>query len=272
MTETIKSQGIPVDMASEDKDTPQIKDTLQIKERITSYWSKRSRDFAELKVRELEGYPRALWLAELTPYIEKLAPEGQSLRILDVGCGSGFFSILLSQEGHEVTGIDLTDSMIAEARRCAEYFGQTIDFRPMDAENPSFPDASFDMVITRNLTWTLPHTGKAYGEWIRMLKPGGILLNFDADYGNEVTENFADLPTEHTHHKIGREMMRENDLIKAQLEISDYLRPGWDVQALIGLGLEEITVDAGVSKRLYPVVDEFYNPTPLFCICGKKPA
>lgn len=242
----------------------------EIKERITSYWSKRSSDFASLKIRELEGYPKALWQAEIEKYFSVHFPKGKALRILDVGCGSGFFSILLTQLGHKVTGIDLTESMVEEARKTAEYFGLKVDFRPMDAEQPDFPEESFDVVISRNLTWTLPHTGKAYGEWIRVLKKDGILLNFDADYGNEVTEEFADLPTEHTHNKIGRDMMRENDLIKAQLEISDYLRPGWDVQTLTSLGMHEISVDAGISKRLYPVVDEFYNPTPMFCICGKK--
>ena len=40
---------------------------------------------------------------------------GRKLKILDVGCGTGFFSILLAREGHEVTGIDLTSGMIRGA-------------------------------------------------------------------------------------------------------------------------------------------------------------
>lgn len=242
----------------------------EIKSRITNYWSKRSHDFADLKIRELEGYPKALWQAEIEKYMKMHFPGKQSLRVLDVGCGSGFFSILLTQMGHQVTGIDLTENMVAEAKKTAKYFQLDVDFCAMDAENPDFEDETFDLVITRNLTWTLPHTGKAYMEWKRVLKKGGLILNFDADYGNEVTENFADLPTEHTHNMIGREMMRENDLIKEQLEISGYLRPGWDVQTLVSLGMHEISVDAGISSRLYPVVDAFYNPTPMFCICARK--
>ena len=38
------------------------------------------------------------------------------------------------------------------------------------------------MIVTRNLTWNLPHPEKAYGEWCRVLKPGGLLLNFDANW------------------------------------------------------------------------------------------
>ena len=43
-------------------------------------------------------------------------------------------------------------------------------------------DETFDMVIP-GLTWTLPYAGHAYREWLRVLKHGGILLNFDANYG-----------------------------------------------------------------------------------------
>ena len=42
-------------------------------------------------------------------------------------------------------------------------------FLVMDAEKLEFEDASFDMVISRNLTWTLPHAEEAYQEWKRVL-------------------------------------------------------------------------------------------------------
>ena len=52
--------------------------------------------------------------------IEKQIPAGRRLKILDVGCGAGFFSILLAKEGHEVFGIDLTPEMIENAIQLAE--------------------------------------------------------------------------------------------------------------------------------------------------------
>ena len=46
----------------------------------------------------------------------------------------------------------------------------------MDAENPDFPDGTFDVIVSRNLTWTLPDAEHAYQEWFRVLKPGGHLV------------------------------------------------------------------------------------------------
>ena len=45
-----------------------------------------------------------------------------------------------------------------------------------------FEDESFDVIISRNLTWNLPHPEMAYKEWLRVLKKGGKLLNFDANW------------------------------------------------------------------------------------------
>ena len=50
----------------------------------------------------------------------------------------------------------------------------------MDAQKLDFEDNTFDVVISRNLTWNLEHPDVAYREWVRVLKVGGRLLNFDA--------------------------------------------------------------------------------------------
>ena len=57
---------------------------------------------------ELKSPLASRWMEEILPRL----PEGKELKILDVGCGSGFFSILLAREGHEVTGVDLTPEMV----------------------------------------------------------------------------------------------------------------------------------------------------------------
>lgn len=235
------------------------------KERIAGYWSKRSDSFQAQRRAELHSSMADRWLLEIQKYLPQ-----RKLKILDVGCGSGFFTILLGKQGHEVLGTDLTPDMIEKSRELAKEEGVDCKFEIMDAENLNFPDETFDVVISRNLTWTLPDAGHAYEEWCRVLKKGGILLNFDANYGSS---NFADtshLPENHTHNQVGMDMMQECEEIKKQLPISSYIRPAWDVETLGNLGILELSLDLGVGKRIYIEKDEFYNPVPIFTLCGKK--
>lgn len=235
------------------------------KERIAGYWSKRSDSFQAQRRAELHSSMADRWLLEIQKYLPQ-----RKLKILDVGCGSGFFTILLGKQGHVVLGTDLTPDMIEKSRELAKEEGVDCKFEIMDAENLDFPDETFDVVISRNLTWTLPDAGHAYEEWCRVLKKGGILLNFDANYGSS---NFADtshLPENHTHNQVGMDMMQECEEIKKQLPISSYIRPAWDVETLGNLGILELSLDLGVGKRIYIKKDEFYNPVPIFTLCGKK--
>ena len=236
------------------------------KERIVNYWEKRSDSFLVQKRQELHSAMAERWMKEIRGQL----PEGKKLRILDVGCGAGFFSILLAKEGYQVTGIDLTPDMIKNARLLAEEEKVSCEFQVMDAENPEFPDETFDVVISRNLTWTLPHVQHAYQEWIRVLKKGGILLNFDANYGITDFSNVADLPENHAHNILGDDMMRECEEIKRQLPISSYSRPAWDLETLGALELKEFKLDLGISSRIYLEKDAFYNPTPLFMLRTTK--
>ena len=160
--------------------------------------------------------------------------------------------------------------MIKHSRELAEEEGVSCTFEVMDAEKPDFPDETFDVIVSRNLTWTLPDAAGAYKEWIRVLKSGGILINADANYG---ADNFADttgLPSNHAHFTVGDAMMQECEEIKRQLPISSYIRPAWDLETLGKLGVSRFSIDLGISNRIYTKKDEFYNPTPMFLVCGTK--
>lgn len=236
------------------------------KEQIVHYWEKRSESFLEQRRSELANPIAKRWMKE----IEKQIPAGRRLKILDVGCGAGFFSILLAKEGHEVFGIDLTPEMIENAIQLAEEENADCCFQVMDAENPIFADETFDVVISRNLTWTLPNAEHAYGEWMRVLKTGGILLNFDANYGKDDASDTKDLPEQHAHFKVGNEMLEECERIKAQLPISRKNRPAYDVAVLCENTRGEIRIDPDLGKRIYLEKDEFYNPAPMFLLCAVK--
>jgi SAM-dependent methyltransferase len=238
-----------------------------IKHRVTHYWSHRAESFETQRLREFESEKKERWLAEFRKYL----PQGRTLRILDVGTGTGFFACLLAEEGHDTTGIDLTPDMIEHAEHMAAVLGIDVRFQLMDAEEPEFEPESFDVLVTRNLTWTLPHIAKAYREWYKLLKPGGVLINFDADYYTALeTEEEVELPENHAHKLVPDYMKAENDAITMEVGAYQMPRPQWDVQLLVEAGFERVCVDMGVYKRIYAEIDEFYNPTPIFTIAAFK--
>jgi 2-polyprenyl-3-methyl-5-hydroxy-6-metoxy-1,4-benzoquinol methylase len=79
-------------------------------------------------------------------FIEQEINFNKSVRILDLGCGTGRHSIELSKRGYNITGIDLSDSQLARARLKAERQGLKIDFLKYDARDLPFEN-EFDLVI-----------------------------------------------------------------------------------------------------------------------------
>lgn len=240
----------------------------KIKNRIVNYWTQRSDAFARQRYSELHSYMADLWLREIMPYLPQ---DKDHCRILDIGTGTGFFPLLLAKEGYKAEGIDLTHSMINEANSLARLEGSAAVFKVMDAENLDYADETFDVILTRNLTWTLPDPRKAYTEWQRVLKKGGVLLNFDADYGKEhLVEESKLLPKQHAHNKLGVDTLNECDAIKAELDISRTDRPIWDIKQLIDIGFSKVSADMQAGSRIYWKHDEFYNPMPVFLLTAEK--
>jgi SAM-dependent methyltransferase len=79
-------------------------------------------------------------------FIEKETNYDRSLRILDIGCGTGRHAIELTKRGYNVIGVDLSDSQLERARQKAAIENLQIHFQKHDARNLPFVH-EFDLVI-----------------------------------------------------------------------------------------------------------------------------
>ena len=102
----------------------------------------------------------------------KRALRGVQGNVLDVACGTGDMAVSLVERGCTVTGIDLSEEMLAIARQKAPM----VTFMIADAEHLPFPDASFDAVTCAFGVRNFVHLEQGLNEMLRVLKPGGQLV------------------------------------------------------------------------------------------------
>lgn len=79
-------------------------------------------------------------------FIEQEIARDRSVKILDIGCGTGRHAIELTKRGYHVTGVDLSENQIKRAREKAQEAGVTVDFQTQDARHVPF-DGEFDLAI-----------------------------------------------------------------------------------------------------------------------------
>lgn len=136
----------------------------------------------------------------------------------------------------------------------------------MDATKLNFPNEEFDLLISRNVTWTLPDTEAAYAEWLRVLKPQGLLLNFDSDYGQTTFTNTKG----HVHENMDTTVLDECTAIKNALPISAETRPQWDERVLKTLGISSLIIEPNI-RPLVQLDDKLqYEDVPIFMIKAIK--
>ncbi|MBU2063427.1 MAG: class I SAM-dependent methyltransferase, partial [Candidatus Omnitrophica bacterium] len=79
-------------------------------------------------------------------FIEQEIGRDKSLKIIDIGCGTGRHAIELTKRGYNVAGIDLSEDQIKRAKEKAQEAGVTIGFQAQDARNLPFK-GEFDLAI-----------------------------------------------------------------------------------------------------------------------------
>jgi 2-polyprenyl-3-methyl-5-hydroxy-6-metoxy-1,4-benzoquinol methylase len=104
-------------------------------------------------------------------FAARLLPRG---RVLDDGCGAGYGSVILARQGLEVVGVDIDDRTVLHCQK--RYSVPSLAFQREDSANLSFPDSSFDAVVSFEVVEHVPDYSRYVAEAFRVLRPGGTLL------------------------------------------------------------------------------------------------
>jgi ubiquinone/menaquinone biosynthesis C-methylase UbiE len=134
-----------------------------------SYDSKWGIDFGEVGQAQVLGKLRKVLGAELDRGYE---------RSLEIGAGTGYFSLNLLQAGvvGEITCTDISPGMVGTLCANAERLGLPVRAARADAESLPFADQSFDLVLGHAVLHHLPNVHAAFAEFYRVLRPGGRIV------------------------------------------------------------------------------------------------
>lgn len=111
---------------------------------------------------------RTIVMDTLTKYSGK---KQEDTKLLDFGCGSGYFVEVLAKDGFDAYGLDISSEAVN--------FGQSQGIKNLgviDAHQINFPGKTFDVVLTLDVLEHLENSDWALAEMERVLKPGGIVI------------------------------------------------------------------------------------------------
>ncbi len=172
------SEGMSMTTTPARKTTP-ASDQTDLLTAIRASWDADAAAYDSYPYHGLHSAPeRRAWQRALGEAFKPLGDTSSS-RILDVGSGTGEIAVLLAGSGYQVTGVDLSPGMLAVARQKADRAGVPLTLLEGRADHLPLPDASCDGVFSRHLLWTLPDPDAALRDWVRVVRPGGIVALAD---------------------------------------------------------------------------------------------
>ena len=251
---------------------------MNLLEEIQYYWNHRYTGYSKVNQKELEGIQRERWKKQF----KRLLPENQNLKVLDIGTGPGFFTIILEELGYSnITGVDYSYKMLEVARENIQTYGKensSIQLIQMDGQNLEFEPESFDIIVSRNLTWNLQNPQQAYSEWLRVLKPYGALFIFDANWYSFLQNEQLEKEFEAKRQKVIEEKLEDYwqgegvdeekmTWIVQQLPLTYQQRPQWDIDYFSSLEDVSVETEENFGDLVWNYEEQVnYGATPMFCI------
>lgn len=163
-------------------------------------------------------------------------------KVVELGCGTGYFSAWLARLGAKPTGIDITPGQLTNARAFQQEFGIEFPLIEANAEDTGLPGESFDLAISEYgaSIWCDPE--KWIPEASRLLKPGGTLI-----FLRNGTQSMLCMPTsgpvttqlQRPYRALRRIEWEDDQSVEFQCPPSDMIRilraSGFEIEALIDL-------------------------------------
>jgi ubiquinone/menaquinone biosynthesis C-methylase UbiE len=110
------------------------------------------------------------------PYILELIDDIRGKKVLDAGCGTGFYSLVLSEKGAKVLGVDSSQKMIKIAKEKASKKMLDAKFLIEDVTDLRIEDGVFDVVLSTLVLMEVKELDKAVSELVRVTKNGGDIV------------------------------------------------------------------------------------------------
>jgi SAM-dependent methyltransferase len=200
--------------------------------------------------------PRIRWGTWSVPEDElHLLPDVEGLDVVELGCGTGFFSSWLARRGAHPVGLDNSSRQLASARTFQHEFGVRFPLVHGDAERAPFRDASFDLAVSEYgaIIWCDPY--RWIPEAARLLRPDGHLVCFGNSY--LLTLTFPDEGEKATKtlqrphfgmHRFNNED-HESGSVEFHIPHGEMIRllrdSGFEIEALVEVGAPSTADDAG---------------------------
>ena len=139
----------------------------------SKFWDRIAEKYASRPVSDQESYEKKL---EITR--EYLRPD---MKVLEIGCGTGTTALMHAPHVSEILATDISQNMIAIARRKAEEQGiENVRFEASSIEELQVLPESFDVVMAHSILHLVSDREKIIGQIFEWLKPGGLLVSSTA--------------------------------------------------------------------------------------------
>ena len=206
------------------------------------------------------------------------------LWIADIGTGAASVTRALSKMGHKVIATDISEQILSNAIAMTDISDVQATFINDDITDSRLSNDFFDIVLLKDLLFTISRPERALRNAMRILRPGGLLVITD---GNFIQHNhFPEYQQRASYYfmKDGRneaasflrlsdEQFEELEGLVKDYEVNRSRRPQWDVMQLIDMGANNIRIMNDINSKYTYLTENGSTSIPLkFVLMAEKPS